>query len=191
MRSRLLLILLPVIMFAGCRKRPLSLFKGDHEDTAAIMDIVAIQQKAIEAENEVITVAKADSSLRWVQHQHGWWYCFTNQDYEYNDYLSLLNNRDTCRLIHETVYDLEGNLIVDAVREFDSSADEPVSYIFMLREMLPGDTVVMLIPWTLAYGTNGNMFVRPYTSIRTQLTIHTSPYTDIEIIEDTIANKEL
>lgn len=162
----------------------------------SLEDIYALHQKIVSAENEVIAVVKADSGQRWVQHEFGWWYRYTNQDYEYNDYAILLG-RDTCRLIHETVYALgstgregrEGGFLLDAIREFDPSSGGPFCYQIMLREMSPGDTVQMLIPWNLAYGASGNMFIPPYTNIRARLTIHTSPYADIELAEDTIANQ--
>ena len=172
------------VILTGCHRRPFNLFTGGDKDSTELLDIYALQRKSIEAENEVIAVIKADSTHRWAQHEFGWWYRYTHKSDEHIDYPNLAPGRDTCCLIHETVYDLNGRFIIDAIREFDPSVGEPFSYELMLREMVDEDTVIMLVPWNFAYGTNGNSFVRPYTNIRTRLTRHSSPYIDIELTEE-------
>lgn len=192
MKGRYLLIVLTVVLLVGCHKRPFNLFSSsDNQDTLSLEEIYALQRKALEAENAVMAVVKSDSSHRWVQHEHGWWYCYTSMSEDHFDEMNYLLKKDTCQLIHETVYDLSGKFILDAIREYEPVVGEPFSYRFMLREMVPGDTVLLLAPWTMAYGSTGNAFIRPYTNIRAQLTMHISPFADIELAEDSIANKGL
>ena len=93
------------------------------------------------------------------------------------------------------VYALDGTSLVDAVREFDSNAtgsrNEPFAYRMMLGELTPEDTVVMLAPWTVAYSKQGRGNIPPYTNICVTLTIHTTPFIDVPIIEDSIPHNEL
>ena len=164
----------------------------------AIDEIFAYQQKAALAENELIAVVKADT-LPWVQHEFGWWYRYIHRSDEHIEYSLCPPPKDLQGIIRETVYNLQGDrLMVDAIREFDNletstsaNCEEPIAYQLMLKELVPTDTVMMLIPWMLAYGQSGNAYVPPFTNIRVQLTWHTAPYDDVELLNDTTAIKTL
>ena len=151
-------------------------------------EVLAFQQRAIEAENEVIAAVKSDT-LKWVQHEFGWWYSYTHKSDEHEEYALVAPSVPPGILIHETVYSLDGHvLLVDAVREFDNaqaspavSGEEPLAYSLMLGELVPADTVLMLVPWPLAYGRKGSGQVPPYTNIRVLLTLHTSPYCEVKV----------
>ena len=193
MRSAIVAVMVvcSVLCLSSCRHRPFSIFSSSQQDTTELIDIFTIQRKAIEAENELVAIVKADSTHRWVQHEHGWWYRYPHKSDEHVELYSYYSKKDTCHLIRETVYSLEGDFLLDAIREFNPHEGEPFSYQLMLREMVPGDTVIMLIPWNLGYGTNGNTFIRPFMNMRTQLTMHVSPYADVEVAEDTVTNNGL
>ena len=91
MKGRYLLIVLTVILLAGCHKRPFNLFSSsDNQDTLSLEEIYALQRKALEAENAVMAVVKSDSSHRWVQHEHGWWYCYTSMSEDHFDEMNYL-----------------------------------------------------------------------------------------------------
>ena len=53
----------------------------------------------------------------------------------------------------------------------------------MMRELVPEDTVVMLVPWVAGYGKNGKGFVPPETNVCVQLNIERAAYSEVEIIE--------
>ena len=169
----------------GCQhkqSRGLCANKDNAVDSSAINEVLDYQKKAFEAENEVIAFVKVDSTNRWVQHEFGWWYRYTHMSDDHDDYGSFVLKLDTCYLIHEFVYDLSGALIVDAVRVFDAhredgqtiSENEPFAYQFTIPDLSPTDTVMMLVPWYLAYGAIGNTYIQPYANIRVLLALHTN-----------------
>jgi len=158
------------------------------DSIAAVEELLALQRKAAIAEQELITVVKPDSVHRWVHHEFGWWYTYIHRSDEHVEYIGYSALRDTCFLIHERVCTVDGAMLVDAVRECcthrqEEGEDELLAYKFMLCEMVPEDTVELLIPWSRAYGPRGNEYVPPYTSLRVNLTLHTSPVVDAEWAE--------
>lgn len=70
------------------------------------------------------------------------------------------------------VYDMEGTLYEDRDETLlvghtaDMRVLDPV-----LRKMHPGDSVSVLAPWYLAYGSLGSQIVPPYTNVRIELQI--------------------
>ena len=145
----------------------------------------------MEAENVVITFVKNDTH-QWVQHEFGWWYRYTHLSEEHPVSYGLPTIKDTCCVIHECVYSLDGRQLVDAIREFNSrdsvneECKEPMAYRMMLSEMTATDTVILLIPWTFGYGQQGSGRVPPYTNLYVRLNIHSSPYNDAILLTDTI-----
>ena len=188
------IVVLAAVVLVGCRRTTGTLAAKQDNDTTAVEDILTAQQRAAQAENELIAYVKT-SPDQWVQHEFGWWYRYTHKSEQHTESAGLPHAIDTCCLIHEKVYSLDGTFLVDAVREFDSNATgsrtEPFAYRMMLSELTPEDTVVMLMPWTVAYSKRGRDHVPPYTNIRVLLTLHTEPFTDVPIIEDSISNNEL
>ena len=191
-----------LLLCAGCQRRAQGSSalreEGELPDSAALEQIYAFQLEVLNSEDEVLATVKSDT-VGWVQHDCGWWYRYTHRSEKHVDYYAMAPPKDLSGLIRESVYSLDGKtLLVDAIREFDNiesspSADgeEPYAYRIMLREMFPKDTVVMLLPWSMAYGAKGRDYVAPYTNIRVLLTMHTSPYIDVETENDTIINNEL
>ena len=186
-----------IMMCGGCQHRHPHTFFGRHasqeEDSLVIKDILARQKKAYDAENDVLAFVKADSTHRWVQHDFGWWYRYIHMSDAHDEYM-IFTPVDTCCQIHETVYDLHDRFIVDAIRAFDTyrpperddSISEPFAYRFMLYDMVEGDTVMMLVPWYLAYGPKGNTYLPPYTNIRVLFTIHTDTPHDAIPVDETM-----
>ena len=168
-------LLIVVLLLVGCGKQPGREHGGEERDSAAVAEILASRHKVFESENEIIRFVKADSN-RWVQHEFGWWYRYTHKSDKHVEHELIAPATDTCMVIHERVYTLDGKLIVDAIREYYSSStfseqDEPFAYQIMLRELVPEDTIVMLVPWASAYGKEGKGFVPPETNLRIELTI--------------------
>lgn len=179
-----------LLVSVGCQRQHKPSSAGDTGgQDAAVEDIFAQQRKVEEAEKEVIAFVKSDTN-RWVQHEFGWWYRYEHKGDGHMERKSFALPIDTCCLICERVYAMSGVLLVDAVREFctaKTAADEghePIAYRYMVSELVPEDTVSLIIPWPMGYGSHGYGFIPPYTSIRVQLSLHTTPYTDVNL-EDT------
>ena len=70
------------------------------------------------------------------------------------------------------VYDTEGNLYEDRHETFcvgktgDMRVLDPV-----LRQLHRGDSVSILAPWYMAYGSLGSQVVPPYTNVRIELRV--------------------
>lgn len=193
----LIAAVLPVILCIGvqwtsCSSSAREEAHRQQDSIVAVEELLALQRRGATAERELITVVKADSAHRWVHHEFGWWYTYTHRSDEHVEYVGYSALRDTCFLIHERVCTVDGTLLVDAVRECctprkNDGADELLAYKFMLCEMVPEDTVQLLVPWSRAYGALGKGYVPPYTNLRIDLTLHTNPMVDAEQT-DTIAN---
>jgi len=190
------IVLILATAFAGCRHAPHSGSAATAGDSASIQELLAYQQKAYDAENALVRFVKADSTRRWVQHEFGWWYSFIRMSDGHDEFF-MYTPVDTFCPVHETVYDLEGNKLVDAIRApgsyckdgQGSFSDEPFAYRYMLCDMAAGDTVLMLVPWHLAYGAEGTAHIPPYTNIRVLFTMHTEQPYDAITSNDSLPNE--
>jgi len=184
---------LVAITLTGCSEQLRSRLTGSNtSEQEDVAEILARQRELAKAENTVIAVVKADTA-RWAQHEFGWWYHYTSISPQHVNYTHPPLPMDTCYWIHESVYTLDGSkLLHDAVRLYDnrdcSRHDEPFVYQIMLEEMVPGDTVTLLVPWIMAYGEQGKTNIPPRTNCRIRLTRHTAPCTDAALIIDTDNN---
>ena len=178
-----LVAVLLLMALTGCQYRSGSRSASTEQDSAAIAEIQAYQRRSMQAEYDVMAMVKADSVHRWTQHEFGWWYAYTHRSENHEDIISYALVKEVEYPIHETIYTLDGSrMIVDAIREYDNAetspamnGEEPFAYQMMLREIVPDDTVMLLIPWMLAYGRYGSDQVQPYTNILVRLTLHTEP----------------
>ena len=195
-----IVLLLAAVCLTACHRQQAASGSdegGSRQDSVTIEDIRTMQRLAQEAENAVIAYVKANGINGWTLHDYGWWYKYTYRSSAHEEQSGFVPVSDTCYVIHEQVYDLQGTLLEDAVRELvthgidslDRTCSEPIAYQLMLSEMAPADAVQMVIPWTLAYGRNGSTFVPPCTNVRVLLTMLEQPYTDIELTDDTIVIK--
>jgi len=165
----LIAVICCLAVLTGCGRRPSSGKSAAQE--ADLTDIFALQRAIAEAQNAVIAYVKADTA-RWVQHELSWWYRYTHRSEQHVEY-RLISPTDTLtHTIHEVVYDLQGRMIVDAVRSFRNSEEEPFCYRIMMGELVEGDTVQLLIPWNMGYGAQGNDHVPACTNLRVQLCKH-------------------
>lgn len=160
---------------------------SEQSDSTAVEEILTAQRSVFKSQDEMINFVKADSN-RWVQHEFGWWYRYVHKSEAHVEYNLIAPATDTCIIIHERARTLDGTLIVDAIREFDTSGtyqmdEEPFVYEIMLRELVPEDTIVMLVPWSAAYGKKGKGVVPPETDLHIELTIERLPYREVETVE--------
>lgn len=171
-------VVLAVAALMGCSRQQRTADDADSEAQSGLAEIYTAQQIAIDAENEVIAYVKADSA-GWVQHEFGWWFRYTHKSDEHVEY-SLLPPADTVpHTIHEVVCDLRGTLLVDAIREYEERDAEPFAYCITMRELTPGDTIEMLLPWFTGYGAKGTEYVPAHTNLRVQLCLHTETCQDL------------
>ena len=181
------------LTLTACSEQARSRLAGNNSGEQDVEEILIRQRESIKAENAVIAVVKADTG-RWAQHEFGWWYRYTSKSPLHINYTRPPLPVDTCYWIHESVYTLDGSkLLHDAVRLYDNrdgggKHPEPFVYQMMLEEMVAGDTVLLLVPWVMAYGQQGNAYVPPLTNCRILLTLHSSPCTDAALITDTDNN---
>ena len=166
------------LTLAACARQQRAAKDADSPAQQDLAEIYAAQQKAIDAENEVLAYVKADNA-DWVQHELGWWYRYTHKSDEHVEY-NLLPPEDTLQhMIHEVVCDLRGTLLVDAIRGYKESDAEPLAYCIMVRELTPRDTVEMLLPWYVGYGPKGTEYVPAHTNLRVQLCLYTDNCQDL------------
>lgn len=182
LRSKRWLWLLPLLcVMSACSKPSTARSSASSED---LSDIFSMQRAVAEAENAVIACVKADS-VNWVQHEFGWWYRYTYRSDEHEEYRLIAPEDTTWHVIHEEVYDLNGLLILDAIRSYqEKQKGEPFAYVIMLREMVVGDTVQLLLPWHTGYGKEGTDQVPGCTNLRVQLCLHDETGYDA-IVEET------
>lgn len=164
------------LMLTGCGRGASGSGESSGQDSAAIEDIQALLRSAEEAENALITLVKNDTN-RWTQHEFGWWYRYPHRSDAHEERRGLALAKDTCCLIHEQVYTIGGRLLLDAIRECCTSTErasenEPFSYRLMVGELMPDDTIMMLVPWPMAYGRQGTEHIPPLTNVRVQLCLH-------------------
>lgn len=180
-------LLVGVLLLAGCVRQSGRFRAGEERDSAAVSEILALRCSAFKSEDELINFVKTDGRS-WTQHEFGWWYRYTHKGDTHVEYELIAPALDTCFVIHEKIYTLDGKLIVDAIREYDANGtsdenSEPFVYEIMMRELVQDDTIVILVPWMVGYGKEGKGFVPPQTNMRVELTIEHSPYTEVETIE--------
>lgn len=199
---RLSVLLLLTALCAGCRHGQQPAAAGSTTDSTVVTDILAYRQKTFAAENAVLAFIKADNRS-WVQHEFGWWYYYTHKGPTHSEDATMPSAMDSCCIIHETVYlldssligspdnSLNGTMLQDAVREYvyrddagEGADSEPFTYTIMLSELVPQDTILLIIPWYLAYGEKGTDNIPPCTNICVRLTLHNLPYQDVEEVEN-------
>jgi len=171
-------LVIGALLLCGCGRRQSAVSDQQSavsDQPSAVEEILADQRRVFESEDEIIRFVKADNN-RWAQHEFGWWYRYSHKSDKHINYEFFAPAKDTCVVIHERARTLDGKLIVDAIREFDmggtfSENDEPFAYQVMLRELVPEDTLVMLVQWVAAYGKEGKGFVPPETNLCVELTI--------------------
>lgn len=189
-----LIVLLLAMAVGGCRwQLPDGGNAGYGQDSAAVEDIMIRLKNLEDAEKAVLEFVKNDTAV-WTQHELGWWYRYTHKSEAHDEGKGLPIVKDTCCQIHESVYDLNGTFLLDAIRTIDTEASdksEPLAYRIMLSCLTENDTLLMLVPWPAAYGKNGTNAIPPCTNLYMQLSLHNDCYTDVELDDDTKANNPI
>jgi len=70
------------------------------------------------------------------------------------------------------VYDTDGRLYEDRHETLTVGRTSEMRVLDpVLRQMHPGDSVSILAPWYMAYGSLGSQVVPPYTNVRIELVV--------------------
>ena len=141
---------------------------AESSERDVVRELTTRQMEAMQAENEVLAVVKADTNV-WVAHEFSWWYRYISRGETHREDLPFSASIAEGTVIHERVYTLEGRLLLDAVRPCNDN--EPFAYERMIPYLVKGDTLEMVVPWYIAYENKGNEYIPPKTNIRVLMTV--------------------
>lgn len=138
------------------------------DEPPVVRDLTKRQKEAIQAENEVMEAVRADTNA-WVAHEFNWWYRYTSKGETHREDLPFSATIADGTVIHEHICTLDGQLLLDAVRPCER--DEVFVYERMVPYLVKGDTLLMIVPWYMAFDDKGTEYVPPKTNVRITLTI--------------------
>lgn len=138
------------------------------DEPPVVRDLTRRQKEAIQAENEVMDAIKADTGV-WVAHEFNWWYRYTSKGDTHREDLPFSATIADGTVLHEQICTLDGQLLLDAVRPCED--EEPFVYERMVPYLVKGDTLLMIVPWYMAFDDKGTEYVPPKTNVRITLTV--------------------
>lgn len=152
-------------MLMACSKtqpqRPTFKNRPQAADSTVVALVEVNQRMAADADSRLARYATEDYALQ----EEGYWVSGLH-DIE----TGFSDSTQVC--VRMQVYDTEGNLYEDRHETFcvgktgDMRVLDPV-----LRQLHRGDSVSILAPWYMAYGSLGSQVVPPYTNVRIELRV--------------------
>ncbi len=152
-------------MLMACGKtqpqRPTFKNRPQVADSTVVALVEVNQRMAADADSRLARYATEDYALQ----EEGYWVSGLH-DIE----TGFSDSTQVC--VRMQVYDTEGNLYEDRHETFcvgktgDMRVLDPV-----LRQLHSGDSVSILAPWYMAYGSLGSQVVPPYTNVRIELRV--------------------
>lgn len=152
-------------MLTACGKtqpqRPTFKNRPQAADSTVVALVEVNQRMAADADSRLARYATEDYALQ----EEGYWVSGLH-DIE----TGFSDSTQVC--VRMQVYDTEGNLYEDRHETFcvgktgDMRVLDPV-----LRQLHRGDSVSILAPWYMAYGSLGSQVVPPYTNVRIELRV--------------------
>ena len=152
-------------MLMACGKtqpqRPTFKNRPQAADSTVVALVEVNQRMAADADSRLARYATEDYALQ----EEGYWVSGLH-DIE----TGFSDSTQVC--VRMQVYDTEGNLYEDRHETFcvgktgDMRVLDPV-----LRQLHSGDSVSILAPWYMAYGSLGSQVVPPYTNVRIELRV--------------------
>ncbi|MBQ9426219.1 MAG: hypothetical protein IJU36_01130 [Paludibacteraceae bacterium] len=152
-------------MLMACGKtqpqRPTFKNRPQAADSTVVALVEVNQRMAADADSRLARYATEDYALQ----EEGYWVSGLH-DIE----TGFSDSTQVC--VRMQVYDTEGNLYEDRHETFcvgktgDMRVLDPV-----LRQLHRGDSVSILAPWYMAYGSLGSQVVPPYTNVRIELRV--------------------
>ncbi len=164
MNKLFIIFLFFAVVLTGCVRtqpqRPTYHGHAPAEDTTLIQSVTFNQQMAEKADAQLIGYADG--------------YTLTEDSY----WVRGLKPTDTPLTDGETVkmhalfYRLDSTLLTDHTADATlGRIDEIPAIMSVIPQMNRGDSISLLVPWYLAFGSTGNGVVPPYENIRIELTI--------------------
>lgn len=152
-------------MLMACGKtqpqRPTFKNRPQAADSTVVALVEVNQRMAADADSRLARYATEDYALQ----EEGYWVSGLH-DIE----TGFSDSTQVC--VRMQVYDTEGNMYEDRHETFcvgktgDMRVLDPV-----LRQLHSGDSVSILAPWYMAYGSLGSQVVPPYTNVRIELRV--------------------
>lgn len=142
-------------------QRPTFKNRPQAADSTVVALVEVNQRMAADADSRLARYATEDYALQ----EDGYWVSGLH-DIE----TGFSDSTQVC--VRMQVYDTEGNLYEDRHETFcvgktgDMRVLDPV-----LRQLHRGDSVSILAPWYMAYGSLGSQVVPPYTNVRIELRV--------------------
>lgn len=142
-------------------QRPTFKNRPQAADSTVVALVEVNQRMAADADSRLARYATEDYALQ----EEGYWVSGLH-DIE----TGFSDSTQVC--VRMQVYDTEGNLYEDRHETFcvgktgDMRVLDPV-----LRQLHRGDSVSILAPWYMAYGSLGSQVVPPYTNVRIELRV--------------------
>lgn len=133
--------------------------EADNVDSSLIMLMNLNSHMMEEADRQLLLYSKG-FALR----ESGCW----TRGLKVNDAPFATDERVT---LHLSIYSLDGTLLEDITETVKvGQIDRMEALSEIVPELTDGDSITLLVPWYLGYGTTGNEHVAPYTNLQIELT---------------------
>ena len=165
MRKTWIYILLLILTSACYRTKPQSPsqrngVQGGQEDTTLIAMMNATYLLCAEADRDVVAYIK-QSEDTYAQLECGLWMRWQSRSGS-----GRMPEKDQTVNMHLAVRDLSNQLLMDSEQTLTVGHEFlPAALDKALEMMEIGDSVVMVCPWYVAYGQQGNENVKPYQNV--------------------------
>lgn len=168
-KFHLSLTILVAILLASCQRtapqRPT--VRGQEQttqvDSATLQMLRFNLQMAHAADRELIAWVQKDSTYNWAQREDGVW-IRKDSTYEWAEE-NQFENGQTIPL-HMQIRKLDGTMIIDTKENHTIGSNRlPMGIENMLREMMPGSSCTIVVPWYVGYGVQGNEIIGEYENI--------------------------
>lgn len=153
------------LLFAGCGRiqpqRPIRHNTGGTEADSTLIGLISLNQRLSEEADAELT-RHADNT--YVLEDNG---CWIKGLHDIDDGFTE-GTRVTVNIVLHNMGDtlllnLSETAVIGKYQPFPAMAD-------LLQQMHPKDTVRMLIPWYMGFGTTGNQYIPPYTNLKATIT---------------------
>ena len=154
------------LLAAGCHKtqpqRPTIINRPQEHHADSIIDLVEINQRmAEEADQQLIPYVTEAYSLQ----ENGCWISGLR------DIETALKDSQVVNA-HIRIYDMDGTMYEGAEQQLTVGLRETTQAVTdALSMMHRGDSIAILAPWYMAYGSLGSNIVPPYTNVKITLKI--------------------
>lgn len=136
-------------------------------DSATMQLLSFNQQMTDAADRELSAWVQKDSIYGWAQREDGVWVRRDSAFALVDE--SPYDNGQTIQL-HMQIRRLDGTLVIDTKEKHTLGSNRlPMGIENVLREMVPGSSSTIAVPWYAGYGVQGNEIIGKYENIIVQI----------------------